>query len=107
MTRDPHSCVSGGGQDDRVDDVPVRVAAVMARLLHTLPPPADAHDPDVLTTWLATGRTCSTGSPPPPPTPASADDARAVAAAARHTLADLTARARRCSVCRRAAGGAA
>ena len=91
MTRDPHSCVSEGGQDDRVDDVPVRVAAVMARLLHTLPPPADAHDPDVLTTWLSDRADLFDRIATACADPGLADDARAVAAAARHTLADLTA----------------
>lgn len=90
MTRDPHSCVSGGGQDDRVDDVPVRVAAVMARLLHTLPPPADAHDPDVLTTWLNDRADLCDRISTACADPGLAGDAHAIAAATRRTLAALS-----------------
>src|SRR4051812_35054476 len=86
MTHPPPGHGSDSGQ---VDDVPVRVAAVMARLLHTLPPPADAHDPDILTGWLSDRADLCDRISTACADPGLAGDARAIAAAARRTLAAL------------------
>src|SRR4051794_34447598 len=67
-------------------DGPVPVAVDISRLLRSMPPPSD---PAALIPWLARKADLFEQIAPATADPGLADDARAVAAAARHTLADL------------------
>src|SRR3954453_14063179 len=69
-------------------DGPVPIAVEISRLLRSMPPPTD---PAALIPWLARKADLFDRIATPPAAPGLAADARAVAAAARHTLADLTA----------------
>src|SRR3954470_8667190 len=68
-------------------DGPVPIAVDIARLLRSLPPPTD---PAALIPWLARKADLFDQIATATADPGLADDARAVATAARHTLADLT-----------------
>ena len=67
---------------------PVPVVMDIARLLRSMSPPSD---PAALVPWLARKADLFDGIATATADPGLAEDARAVAAAARHTLADLTA----------------
>jgi hypothetical protein len=69
-------------------DGPVPIAVDIARLLGSMPPPID---PAALIPWLARKADLFDRIATATADPGLADDARAVAAAARHALADLTA----------------
>jgi hypothetical protein len=69
-------------------DGPLPVAVSVSRLLRSLPAPTD---PAALIPWLARKADLFDQIATATADPGLADDARAVAAAARHTLADLTA----------------
>jgi hypothetical protein len=75
----PASCITPG---------PVPVAVDIARLLRALPPPIDA-DPAVFRRWLAAKADLFDRIATAAADDNLAADARAVAAAARHTLASL------------------
>lgn len=67
-------------------DGPVPIAVDISRLLRSLPPPTD---PSALSPWLAGKADLFDRIAAAAADPGLADDARAVAAAARHALADL------------------
>jgi hypothetical protein len=67
---------------------PVPVAVEIARLLRSMPPPSQ---PAALIPWLARKADLFERIATATADPGLADDARAVAAAARHTLADIVA----------------
>ena len=91
MTRDPHSCVSGGRSGRSRRRCP-RAGRRSDGPAAAYPPAAGRRaDPDVLTTWLSDRADLFDRIATATADPGLADDARAVAAAARHTLADLTA----------------
>lgn len=72
------------------DEAPVRVASVIARLLHSFPPPANPYDPAALATWLADRAELCDRIADAAADPGLAAHAAAVAAAARDALAGLT-----------------
>jgi hypothetical protein len=67
-------------------DDPVPIVVEITRLLRSLPPPSD---PAALVPWLAAKADLFDRIATATADPGLADDARAVAAAARHTLASL------------------
>src|SRR5436305_3117932 len=69
-------------------DGPVPIVVDISRLLRSMPAPTD---PTLLVPWLARKADLFDRIATATADPGLADDARAVAAAARHTLADLTA----------------
>jgi hypothetical protein len=71
---------------DAADDGPVPIVADISRLLRSLPPPTDTL---ALVPWLVAKADLFDRIATATADPGLADDARAVAAAARHTLAAL------------------